>query len=186
MPLKGGSLPATRKTRFPSAHRLLRLKVEQYHNWFAGCFGRSFATMTIRHPVSRLRNEKKECIRNQECHVIKRKEEARSTAWAAFTSTAHKGQHQPMSCKIVRRPILRPRTSHPPARPMAAMPLSLMSVPREIRNNILEQLLLEQKEMHPYGYGPACECDCCDSPIPPDVSIMRVSKSLNAEATEIL
>lgn len=69
---------------------------------------------------------------------------------------------------------------------MAAMPLTLMSVPREIRNNILEQLLLEQKEMHPYGYDAACVCFCCSSPTPPDVSIMRVNKSLNAEATELL
>ena len=68
---------------------------------------------------------------------------------------------------------------------MAAMPLTLMGVPREIRNNILEQLLLEQKNMYPYAYDTACECSCC-SPTPPDVSIMRVNKSLNAEATEVL
>ena len=69
---------------------------------------------------------------------------------------------------------------------MAAMPLTLMSVPREIRNNIFEQLLLEHKEMYPYGYVAACQCLRCGSPDPPDVSIMRVNKSLNAEATEVL
>lgn len=67
---------------------------------------------------------------------------------------------------------------------MATMPPNLENVPREIRNNILEQLLLEQKEVYPYGYPAGCQCSHCHIKAP-DLSIMRVNKTLNAEATEV-
>ncbi|KAL8825256.1 MAG: hypothetical protein Q9191_004525 [Dirinaria sp. TL-2023a] len=67
----------------------------------------------------------------------------------------------------------------------AAMP-TLLTLPREIRDSILELLLLEKNMLFPYDYKP-CACDCPKNDRKaPHTSVLRVNKQLHTEGNEIL
>ena len=63
------------------------------------------------------------------------------------------------------------------------------ALPREIRDIVLEKLLLEDTRMHPYAYPPPCPPEYAkrlEIYKAPDLAIMLVNKQVNAEATRVL
>lgn len=67
--------------------------------------------------------------------------------------------------------------------------MALEALPREVRDIVLEKLLLEDTRMHPYAYPPPCPPEYAkrlESYKAPDLAIMLVNKQVNAEATRVL
>lgn len=63
---------------------------------------------------------------------------------------------------------------------------TLLTIAGELRNRIYELVLLEDDKVYPFDYKP-CSCNCPKyNRQAPCISLLRVNKQINAEATEIL
>jgi len=62
----------------------------------------------------------------------------------------------------------------------------LLKIPREIRDQIYELVLLEEHVFYPYGYGPSTGEESQRTRITPQISILLVNKQVNCEGTAIL
>ena len=63
---------------------------------------------------------------------------------------------------------------------------TFLTLPGELRNRIYELLLLQDDEVHPYGYRP-CSCDCPKhNRHAPSLALLRVNRQINTEGTDIL
>lgn len=64
--------------------------------------------------------------------------------------------------------------------------MAFEALPREIRDNVVEKLLLEDTRMYPYAYPAPCLLRGPERYKAPDLAIMSVNKQVNAEATGAL
>jgi len=61
-----------------------------------------------------------------------------------------------------------------------------LKIPREIRDQIYELVLLEDTFFYPYSYGPSTADWSQSNRIPPQTSILLVNKQMNNEGSVIL